>query len=330
MGEMRFNPVGALAGIISEYICFKRSRGLKYAIEENVLFKFSVLSQKYEIGSADIPQPLLDEWFERRPTEKVTTFKRRCSTVAGLLTYAKDHGYLAEIPEIPRMRSENYVPYIFTECEIAQFFHACDTLPPYAGSRRHDIVPVLFRLLYACGLRASEAAGLKISDVDLDRGVLTIQEPKNRKDRYVPMSKTLTESMRRFHILAHDLDMQGEDFFFQGKYNDHVTRHCIYKWFRICLDSTGISHRGLGLGPREHDLRHSFCVHALKFMCAQGMDVYCALPVLSAYVGHKSVYATQQYLRLTAEMYPKLLSRITLYAGGVIPKGWEAADDETD
>ena len=104
----------------------------------------------------------------------------------------------------------------------------------------------------------------------------------------------------------------------------------MYKWFRLCLDNAGIPHRGRGLGPREHDLRHSFCVHALKSMCAQGMDIYCALPVLSTYVGHKSIYATQQYLRLTAEIYPELLGRITLYAGGAIPEGWEVADDEAD
>ena len=328
--SLRHEPVGALAGIISEYIHFKRLQGLKYMIEENVLYRFSLLSQKHGMSKTEIPQPLLAEWFERRPNEKVTTFRARSSTVTGLLTYAKDHGYNANIPEIPRMRIENYAPYIFTEHEISQFFRACDTLPPYAGSCRHEIIPVLFRLLYACGLRASEAADLRIADVDLDHGVLTIREPKNRKDRYVPMSKALTSAMRRFHVLTCDSETRDEDFFFQGKFKDHITRYRIYKWFRLCLAKSAISHRGRGFGPREHDLRHTFCVHALKSMCTQGMDIYCALPVLSAYVGHKSVYATQQYLRLTAEMYPELSAQITRYAGGVIPDGWEAAHDETD
>jgi len=216
MSAMKYEPAGALADLISEYIRFKRAQGLKFVIEENVLHRFSLLSQNHKISGTEIPQTLLEEWFERRPAEKTATFKSRCFTVAGLLAYAKDHGYRAEIPEIPRMRSENYVPYIFTEREIALFFHACDTLPLYAGSHRHEIVPVIFRLLYACGLRASEEAGLKISDVDLDRGVLTIREPKNRKDRYVPMSKALTEGMRRFHILTHDSELRGEDFYFQS------------------------------------------------------------------------------------------------------------------
>jgi len=65
-------------------------------------------------------------------------------------------------------------------------------------------------------------------------------------------------------------------------------------------------------------------------MCAQGMDMYCCLPLLSTYVGHKSIYATQQYLRLTAEIYPELLKQVVQYTGGIFPDVGEAAFDETD
>jgi integrase len=216
MGVLRYKPVGALTQIISDYIDFKRLQGFKYLIEENVLCRFSALSQKHEFTGMEIPQSLLTEWFKRRPNEKVGTFKSRCSIIAGLLVYAKDYGYRASIPELPRVRCENYAPYIFTEHEISKFFHACDSLPPYSGSRRHEIIPVLFRILYSCGLRSSEAAELRIADVDLKNGVLTIREPKNRKDRYVPMPKSLTNAMRRFHALSHDAQAQGEDFFFKA------------------------------------------------------------------------------------------------------------------
>ena len=330
MGDLKYQPVGALAQIIRDYIDFKRLQGLKYVMEENVLYRFSTLSQKHEFTGNEIPQSLLTEWFMHRPNEKAATFKGRCLIITGLLVYAKDYGYRTNIPELPRIRCANYAPYIFTEHEISKFFPACDSLTPYSGSSRHEIVPVLFRLLYSCGLRASEAAELKITDVDLVKGVLAIREPKNRKDRYVPMSKFLTNAMRRFHVQVHDAQTPEDDFFFQSKYKDHITRHRIYKWFRLCLEKAGIPHRGRGFGPREHDFRHTFCVHSLKAMCAQGMDIYCCLPVLSTYVGHKSVSATQQYLRLTAEMYPELLEQITEYTGSVIPGTWEVTEDETN
>jgi len=137
---LKYKPVGALSQIIIDYIGFKRLHGLKYAIEENVLYRFSVFTQDYSIEGSDIPQAILIDWFRRRPNEKASTLKNRCAVVSGMMFYAKDHGYKVNIPEIPKMRIENYSPYIFTEYEINKFFHACDILPAYSGSRRHEIV----------------------------------------------------------------------------------------------------------------------------------------------------------------------------------------------
>jgi integrase len=325
----KHEPVGVLAYAISAFIRLKRSQGLKYIIEENTLYRFSILSQNYEFNGKNIPQTLVSEWFKRRPNEKPATLNSRCSCVSRFLRYAADCGHRVHIPETPKHHGENYVPYIFTEREITSFFNACDTMAPYAGSSRHEAVPVLFRLLYCCGLRASEAANLKTIDVDIDKGILSILEPKNRKDRYVPMSKTLAAVMRNFSGLMRRASSTMDGFFFIGKYNEHITRHQVYKWFRVCLRRAGIAHRGKGLGPRVHDLRHTFCVHALKSMYSKGFDIYCSLPLLSTYVGHKSIYATQYYLKLTAEMYPELLEQITNYSGRAIPELVEATDNET-
>ena len=102
----------------------------------------------------------------------------------------------------------------------------------------------------------------------------------------------------------------------------------IYYWFRYCLEKAGIHHYGKGKGPREHDLRHSFCIHSLQKMQAQGIDLYAFLPVLSTYLGHVSIYATQRYLRLTAEFYPDLLKQVNETCSGIIPS-WEVNENET-
>jgi integrase len=323
-------PVGTLAQIITGYIIFKRSLGLKYHIEENVLYRFSVFSKNYTIENKHIPRKLVFEWFERRPNEKANTHYARCHCIRNLMEYAGNFGYSVEIPELPKRRKAKYVPYIFTRPEIMRFFNACDTIPRYAGSYRHIIIPVVFRILYCCGLRISEAINLRINDVDLDNGVLTIREPKNLKDRYVPMSHSLADVLRKFSLMIPRTDLTGDDFFFTSKYNNHLSRHQVYHWFRDGLKKAGIAHRGRGFGPREHDLRHSFCVHSLNSLCLQGLDIYCFLPWLSTYVGHKSIQATQDYLRLTAETYPELIELITKYCGYVIPGQKEAVNYETD
>ena len=106
-----------------------------------------------------------------------------------------------------------------------------------------------------------------------------------------------------------------------------MKRDQVYKAFRKFLWKAGISHGGKGKGPRLHDLRHSFCVHTLARQAKDGIDVYIALPVLSTYVGHGSVGATQRYVRLTAEAYPDLIEKASQTCSYVIP---EVVEDETD
>ena len=64
---------------------------------------------------------------------------------------------------------------------------------------------------------------------------------------------------------------------------------------------SGISHGGKGRGPRLHDLRHTFAVHSVNQMVRQGVYLYRSLPILSIYLGHASVQATERYVRLTEE-----------------------------
>ena len=83
----------------------------------------------------------------------------------------------------------------------------------------------------------------------------------------------------------------------------------VYKWFRRILQECGIPFMGDHKGPRVHDLRHTFAVHALVHMARNGMDLYTSMPILSTCLGHRSLSATEQYVRLTMEMYPELVEK---------------------
>lgn len=63
---------------------------------------------------------------------------------------------------------------------------------------RHHIMPVIFRMIYICGLRPSEARLLKVADVDLENDILTINHSKKDNSRLVPMSDLLAECCRSF------------------------------------------------------------------------------------------------------------------------------------
>jgi site-specific recombinase XerD len=72
-------------------------------------------------------------------------------------------------------------------------------LEPTARSPlRHLIMPEVFRLLYGCGFRVSEVLKLRIRDVDLNQGVITVRQGKFRKDRLVPPALSLVHRLRKY------------------------------------------------------------------------------------------------------------------------------------
>lgn len=77
----------------------------------------------------------------------------------------------------------------------------------------------------------------------------------------------------------------------------------IYELHRKFLSKAGIPYIGNGNGPRIHDWRHTFAFRSFKQLVDSGVDLYVALPILSTYLGHKTINATEKYLRLTVR-YP--------------------------
>ena len=95
----------------------------------------------------------------------------------------------------------------------------------------------------------------------------------------------------------------------------------LYAFWHAALEDAGVPLRADGSRPRIHDLRHSFCVHALEKIAQGGRDIRAALPLLSTYLGHKSLTETEYYLRLTEEAYREVASAAEaklprLYEGG--------------
>jgi integrase len=115
-------------------------------------------------------------------------------------------------------------------------------------------MPVLFRTIYACGLRASEARLLRFGDVDVETGVLTIRDGKGGKDRQVPVSAPLRERLATYH--AQIAGRTGGDWFFPGRKGLPLTLMNVNRNFRRFLWQARIPHGGRGHGPRVHDLRH--------------------------------------------------------------------------
>ena len=116
--------------------------------------------------------------------------------------------------------------------DLKNIFTICDSYPVSDVSpNRHQILPLLFRMLYGCGLRISEALKLKLNEVDLKQGTLFIREAKFGKERIVPMAETLTERCRQYAVKVHNYE-SCNPFFYQSPFGGRYKESTIYKLFR--------------------------------------------------------------------------------------------------
>lgn len=318
---------GEFKEMLESMVKQKRILGYKYDTTRDILRRFSEYTLNFRFENKSLSKELVVGWTARRKNESAKTWGNRTYALRQFSLYLQNHGYDAFIPlKSYKVRRDEYIPYIVTHEEIERFFTVVDSIPPHPRSTKHECDPLLFRLLYCCGLRISEALHLQISDVDFDHGVLLIKKSKFNKDRLVPMSVHLAEMFSTYHGLF-NRNNRREDFFFRNKNGTPLSHDRVYKTYRKLLWKAAISHGGKGKGPRLHDLRHVFCVHTLAKQVKDGVDLYVALPILSTYVGHTSVIATQRYVRLTAEVYPELIEKVSQTCAMVIP---EVAEDETN
>jgi hypothetical protein len=161
---------------------------------------------------------------------------------------------------------------------------------------------------------------------------LVLRDTKNNKDRMVPISDSLAIACKEY-LMYRNLfpSIRKENRFFIKPDGSSMNVYNVYKWFRRIIFTANISHGGRGHGPRLHDLRHTFSVHSLAFMSESEMDLYYSLPLLSTYLGHQSLEATDKYVRLTAEMYPDLIKKTSNICSIVFPViDTNTGNDETD
>jgi integrase len=286
--------VGEFAELLEDFIRQQRNLGYKYVTMRVKLRLFSLFTLNYKIENKVLSKQLVTDWTARRKNEAVQNWTHRSSELRQFALYLQNLGYTAFIPpKIHKVRCPDYIPHIFNHEEIERFFRIVDSIPPHPLSNKHENYPLLFRLLYSCGLRISEAIHLKIADVDLTKGVLFIRESKFNKDRLVPLSAPLANMFIRYQAVF-NRNKAPEDPFFRNKKGSSLLYSRVYKGYRDLLWKAGISFRGKGKGPRLHDFRHTFCVHTLAKQVKDEIDLYVALPILSTYVGHSSVEATQR------------------------------------
>lgn len=319
MNTCKYN--GPFKQYIKDFITLKQALGYNYTSEANHLLRFDKFTAEEYSSAQSLTKDIVMEWCSKKSYERQQNLCSRASIIRQFSLYLVSIGFEAYcIPKNHFKSGQRYNPHIYTDSELTRFFHQTDCCH-YCSEcpQRHLIMPIFFRMLYTCGLRLSEARLLKVADIDLTTGILTINHSKKDNNRLVPMSDTLTRRCRMYSKTVHRHSKPDQYYFFFTD-NRPMTKGNVYHNFRRFLRKAGISHRGRGFGPRIHDLRHSFAVHCLKKWTQQKKDLNVYLPILRVYLGHDSFYETAYYLRLTADVFPDITIKLETMYPDLIPQ----------
>ena len=294
--------------LIDKFLKFKRLCGYKYHSEENILKSFYSYLQLNKDSRLGLSKKLLDKWIMPNINESRKSLSNRVSVIRELSIYLNQLGYKAYVPKvIKNSTNKTFIPYIFTHKQIKEIFTVIDNWPKsnYNRYNSNDVYPILFRLLYGCGLRISEALHLTIKNIDTQTGVILIDVAKYDKKRVVVMHNSLKKMCDNYKT-AHLLSKDPNSTFFQHKDGKPRDKHQVNNFFRQILYKANIAYQGRGKGPYLHNLRHTFACHSFYEMYQKGIDMQVGLSLLSTYLGHSSIKATQRYLRLTQEIFPDI------------------------
>jgi len=176
------------------------------------------------------------------------------------------------------------LPQVLTRGEVELLLsQPKGTEPPALRDR------ALLELMYACGLRASEAIGLEVGDLDLEDKILRARG-KGSKERIVPIGGTAAGAVRIYLDRGRPALVKGaaEPHLFVNFRGGPLTRQGLYKIVRRHARTAGLEDR---LSP--HTLRHTFATHLL----AGGCDLRSVQEML----GHADVATTQLYTHLSSQ-----------------------------
>ena len=314
--ESKQYPYGSVfADMFREYVDMNRAVGKNFDVAASAVWRFDKWCVENGASNEILTRDVYSRWCEVNPNEKNTNHSARIKTMNRAVAFLREHGRCDFTPQPAPRVSRSFTPHIFTQDEIQRFFSAADSIEKkMQAPLAYKIYPLMFRMLYCCGMRVSEATLLRTECVDLDEGVLRILKAKHGKDRLVPMSESLTSLCRKY---ATDMLPVGSEYFFPSPDGGCLWKGTVYARFRDLLWKAGIPHGGRGKGPRLHDFRHSFAVHRLAEWSRNGIDIYATIKILSVYLGHIDLSSTQYYLRLTAEVFPELTTKFEAAFGDV-------------
>ena len=311
----------SLRDAVNAYITWRRAHGAKFDGSACLLYRF-----RDHVGGdircdAVAGEDVLDFLAGNGPLTPYRSYKY--GALAGFYRYAISRGHLVRSPlpareDEPR-RPRTAPPYVYSRKELRCLFGAIDVTRRRSVQLDADTLRTLLLLLYGAGLRSGEAQRLTIGDVDLTDALLTIRDTKFFKTRLVPLASQLADALRAYAAKRQEqpLPKGTASTFLANRDGTPLVLATVRDAFANLLNVAGVGAANDGRrAPCLHSFRHAAAVHRLESWYRRGADVQRLLPVLSTWLGHANLNATQVYLSMTPELLQEASVRFDAYVNG--------------
>lgn len=287
---------------LNYFMKYKRSLGLKYEKEihrlkyiDNILYNLNIKSKK-------ITKEIFYKLTERNNMHG-ENYARQYGVTKDFCKFLISNGYKNIYYENKKFNIiNNYRPVIFSDDEIILLFRTMDKYKnQYKGKKYYRLYYsycIIFRLLYACGLRVSEVVKITIENINFNDNTINIIDSKRHTSRSVVFSNSVKICLENYIKL---FNIENE-LIFKNSRNKIISCKSIRKYYNKILKLCN-----LNKNSHVHDLRHCFCNKALNQMLEKGYDENIVIVYLYKYMGHKYITETEYYLHFTDYNKKKLI-----------------------
>lgn len=264
-----------------------------------------------------LTQEMIDSWCKKRLTENNNSCASRISVIISFVQYTNSRELTQlQIPETPARFPSTYIPHAFSNEELQKFFDACDNIAyrKHIGCRnRKATIPVFFRLLYSSGIRTTEARLLRVNDVNLETGVLSIRETKGQNQHYVVLHDSTCDMLKQYDRKISKL-YPKRTYFFPTIDDKAHTANWVAENFRRLWVSVNAEH------ATAYQLRHHYAIENINRMINSGFGFHSDFIYLSKSMGHKNLKNTAYYYALAPVLADILYKNTNDSFNNVIPE----------
>ncbi len=271
---------------------FQEYLSVEKGLSENSIFsyrydlnKFRSYLEKQQIDFLEVQTKDIMKFLMEEKNRKISskTLAREVVAIRQFYKYLRDEKQVDYNPtdKIGTPEVMRAIPDHLTIQEVDELFLAIDEENIYELRDK-----CIFELLYSAGLRISEACNLRMTDIDMDSGMITV-EGKGGRERLVPFGEKSLKILRLYLEKSRPeiLKARNCEYLFVSKKGSYINRKSVWRLLNIYIKRTGINKK-----VTPHTLRHSFATHLL--------ENHANLREVQELLGHIDISTTQIYTHM--------------------------------